>query len=143
LLDDRKICGILVESPAAGDPSAERRYVVGVGVNVNNCSATAPPELTGKVISVRDVTGHPVDAGELLIGVLDLIALLRQQHCSGTLDLPTLWREFCVLSGRQVVVQGGNRLVGTCQGIDTDGALRLDTADGMRRCFTGSIARIE
>ena len=43
LIDGRKVCGILIESPA--QPGVRRRcLVVGIGVNVNNSWKTAPAE---------------------------------------------------------------------------------------------------
>lgn len=51
----RKIAGILIESPRP------EFVIVGIGVNGNNSSADAPPELREKIVSLLDLTGGEIE----------------------------------------------------------------------------------
>ena len=54
------------------------------------------------------------------------------------------WRAYHLLQGRQLEIDTYNGpLQGTCLDIDQDGALLLETADGVRRCLGGVITRFE
>ncbi len=55
---DRKLAGILIESPNA------EFVVVGVGVNVGNRSTEAPPELRERVVSLAESVGEIDEIGE-------------------------------------------------------------------------------
>jgi len=49
----RKVCGILLEAPA----SAPGRIVLGLGLNVNNTLAEAPPEIRDAAVALCEVSG--------------------------------------------------------------------------------------
>jgi BirA family biotin operon repressor/biotin-[acetyl-CoA-carboxylase] ligase len=54
------------------------------------------------------------------------------------------WKTRCILRGRTVHLQSGPRsTIGVCRGIDTDGALLLETSSGTERALGGVIVRIE
>ncbi|HEY5311353.1 MAG TPA: biotin--[acetyl-CoA-carboxylase] ligase, partial [Pirellulales bacterium] len=61
---DRKLAGILVEALADG------RHILGVGVNVNNPVALAPPDLQQAITSLIDLTGCDHDRTQLLLELL-------------------------------------------------------------------------
>jgi BirA family transcriptional regulator, biotin operon repressor / biotin---[acetyl-CoA-carboxylase] ligase len=135
-LSNRKACGILVET--ADGPSA--RLVFGIGINVNNRSDTAPSELQGKIIALCDLATRQLPLVEVLINVLQRLASRVSWIRSSENELQEHWRRRCMLTGRTVEVEAGpRRLIGTCIGIDVDGALLLDTANGRERCLSSIV----
>ena len=136
----RKISGILVEAPAA-QPQSPRHLVVGIGINVNNSWATAPPELQAIGTALCDLTESIHDPTEILLNVLNDFEQLLKQLVNEDARLAQLWQQRSFLTGRQVVVEVGTEEVsGVCQGIDASGALVLNTPTG-ERSLTGGIVR--
>jgi BirA family biotin operon repressor/biotin-[acetyl-CoA-carboxylase] ligase len=72
LLEGRKLCGILLESPAVVAP-AKDRLIIGIGLNVNNTFAAAPPEVAARAISLRDATQSNHKLADVLVDVLKKI----------------------------------------------------------------------
>jgi BirA family transcriptional regulator, biotin operon repressor / biotin---[acetyl-CoA-carboxylase] ligase len=51
------------------------------------------------------------------------------------------WERYSALTGRRVtVIDGAARMVGVVRGIDSDGALLLETDDGPQRILTGDVS---
>ena len=135
-IGNRKVCGILVET--ADGPSA--RLVFGIGINVNNRSDAAPSELQGKAIALCDVADRQFPLVEVLISVLQRLASRLSWIGTSENELQDDWSSRCLLKGRTVEVEAGpRRLIGTCLGIDVDGALLIDTASGRERCLSGVV----
>lgn len=135
-LNERKVCGILLESV----PTRPERLVMGVGLNVNNSLAQAPAELRERATSLIDETGVSYNLETVLTELLNelerVLALLAQQPA----DLPPLWNELSWLTGKEICITDA---VGECRGrglaIDDDGALLLETRTGIRRIISGSV----
>jgi BirA family biotin operon repressor/biotin-[acetyl-CoA-carboxylase] ligase len=139
LLNDRKLCGILVESPGGAAP-AKHRLIVGIGINVNNSLRAAPRELASHSTSLCDATAKEHSRQEVLISILKEVE--RQLVCLERRDpqLPLAWQSLCWLSQQKVGVQVGGRLVeGVCTGIAEDGALLIQTASEKSRIYSGSV----
>lgn len=136
--NDRKLAGILVEV------THNRRAVVGIGVNVNNRSEDAPPDVQHKVATLREVCGRPVDRTDLLIDILrefePLFELLRSQPERLAEEADRV----CLQKGRKVVLEVEQGLVsGQCLGIDPTGALVLKAPLGERRFLSGIVVAVE
>ncbi|MCH7726523.1 MAG: biotin--[acetyl-CoA-carboxylase] ligase [Planctomycetes bacterium] len=136
----RKICGVLVEVPQ----SSNNRLVIGVGINVNNSLTAAPQEIQAIATSLHDETQQHFDLADILIEVLRYLALWLDLVGSGSGELSQAWQHRCILRGRTIHLDlGAKRVAGICRGIDTDGALMLQTDAGLQRFYTGAVARIE
>lgn len=141
LISGKKVAGILVEIPPARPP-VPRRLVVGMGVNVNNTLAEAPPEIQERGTALCDATGLEFDATLVLLTWLARFAVNLAALADDDPTLPSRWQSRCVLRGRSVELQAGERIVrGLCRGIDTDGALLLDTPTGPERLYGGVLVR--
>ncbi|HYC55577.1 MAG TPA: biotin--[acetyl-CoA-carboxylase] ligase [Candidatus Binatia bacterium] len=136
----RKLAGILTEIEA----ETERVSVIvaGIGVNLNSQAEHFSPELAGKATSVRMETGAVVDRAAFTARLLTRL----QQHydsflAGGFAAVAPRWRALSVLEGRRVVVGGaGQETAGVCVGIDTDGALLVQTEPGtVRRVLAGDV----
>jgi BirA family biotin operon repressor/biotin-[acetyl-CoA-carboxylase] ligase len=138
LLDGRKVCGILIESPGGGAP-AKDRLIVGVGINVNNSCHAAPQEILPICTALCDVADVQVDLTSLLADVLVAIRHRFDQISRDDDELAKSWGRLNYFAGRNIAIQHDSRTVeGNCLGIDTDGALIIDTPFGRQRHYSGS-----
>lgn len=138
-LAGRKVAGILTEVPAI-PPSLPARLVIGVGINVNNSFAAAPPELQPLGVALVDVAGSSFDLTDVLIRVLRRLEANLRSLATSDPRLPARWRKLNLLTGQCLTVRQGPRQVeGLCAGIDDDGALLLDTPEGRQRIVGGTV----
>lgn len=140
-VNDRKICGILCESV----PGWRDKIVLGIGLNVNNSLAAAPPEVQQAAISLVDVAGGARDLTAVLLALLDRFDQRWQQIVAGQFaEQAAAFRQRCFLTGKTLtVVSGGKTHVGRCQGIDDAGELLLQTESGLARIVAGTIVVCE
>jgi BirA family biotin operon repressor/biotin-[acetyl-CoA-carboxylase] ligase len=137
-LRNRKVCGILVET-ADGQNA---RLILGIGINVNNRSDAAPIELRDKAISLCEVTERRLALADVLIGVLRRLEERLSWIVSCESELQDEWRRRCLLTGREVQIETDSRqLIGTCVGINADGALLLETGNGCETCLSGVVTQ--
>jgi BirA family biotin operon repressor/biotin-[acetyl-CoA-carboxylase] ligase len=139
LLDGRKLGGILLET--AG--SAGNVLVIGIGLNVNNALAQAPPDVRSRAISLVEATGHSVEPSRL-VGVLlpALQALIIAKPRSA--EIVRVFRRYNFLKGKQIsVVHNNSALRGKCIDLDETGALVVDTEQGRRSLSTGTVEVVD
>jgi len=135
-VQDRKVAGVLIEAP----PPQVGRYVIGVGVNVNNSLRCAPVPLRSSAISLTDATGQAFDLTHLLIEILGQVGKNLKMLVCGDKRLAERWKSFCILTGRNVSVDAGpQRTAGICRGINSDGALLVQTHRDVEACFAGTV----
>lgn len=153
LVEGRKICGILAESSIENapvtsksvrpDPSPRKldHVVLGVGMNAN-----LDPEDLGvpdrEVTTIRSELGRDVDFAKLLNVLLrnletELNGIGNFQGVLGD------WRALNCTLGRKVRVQRfGEIFEGTAVDLNPDGALILDTKNGIVELFEGEIEHL-
>ena len=136
----RKLCGILIESPSA----ARGRVIVGIGLNVNNSLASAPPEIRGIATSLADYLQRPLDMNAVLLSLLTSLHNRWQElGTSGFAAQAADFRRRCILDGRTIQVSSGSRLItGRCLGIDDAGSLLLQTESGREEIASGSVTSV-
>ena len=131
---DGKLAGVLVEVLPDG------RHIVGIGLNSNNTAADAPPELRRQVSTLRDLTGRLHDPTQLLIDLLDCLTLRLRQLGANDPALGESFDALCLQHDRILTLYLGDRTVtGRCAGIAPDGALLLDTPEGRRPFYAGTL----
>jgi BirA family biotin operon repressor/biotin-[acetyl-CoA-carboxylase] ligase len=136
IADGKKLAGILVEVLPDG------RTVIGIGINTNNSMAEAPTVLRSMATSMLDLTGIRYDHTELLVALFQHM----QKHLVALKDAPSQLSAqadaLCLQRGKQLTIQLGRQtIVGLCRGIAPDGALLLETSEGLRSCYSGTINR--
>ncbi|MFC1758739.1 biotin--[acetyl-CoA-carboxylase] ligase, partial [Planctomycetota bacterium] len=135
-LEGKKICGILIERPT----SRTDYVVIGVGVNVNNSIANAPPEIADTANSLVDCLETEVDRTAVLIECLQQIDRRIRSIRLGDALLLDQWRAYCILTGRRVTVDIYEREIsGICSGIDSNGALVVQSGDDVHQCVGGIV----
>lgn len=130
----RKLAGILVEAVAEG------RTIFGIGVNTTGHALDAPPALRARLVTVPDVSGHPLGRTSVLAAFLPRLRVLLDLLAVEPAALVERYRPWCGLTGHRVTLHlGGVGHEGVCSGIASDGSLVLDTPAGLRRFATGSL----
>lgn len=139
--NERKICGILIESPA----QARGRLIVGAGVNVNNSFAAAPEELSSTATALCDLDGQQRSLSAVLFEILSRLEHYWQRlNNEGFAALREEWQQRALLTGRTVTLQAGRtQHVGRCLGIDGAGSLLLQTEQGREAFAAGSVLSFE
>jgi BirA family biotin operon repressor/biotin-[acetyl-CoA-carboxylase] ligase len=138
LIGDRKAGGILVESKTEG--SASVFAVVGIGINVHQLSFD--PGLATPATSLDLAAGHTVSRQQLLIALLkslerEALALLEPDAGKA---IPTRVAEASTwIRGRNVEVHGPQACMGVTAGLDENGFLLVETAEGIITVRTGGM----
>lgn len=149
----RKICGILAESSADNVPVAKKPIgpgaesedldfvVLGIGVNAN----LDPEDLQvvdREVATLRFELGHDVNLIELLDALLSnlTVEFKRIGYFSAVLDD---WRALNCTLGKLVRVQRfGQVLEGRAADLSPEGALLLETPEGIVELFEGEVEHL-
>ena len=135
-LAERKVCGILIESPA----SRPELLVLGIGINVNNTLSSAPEEVAEHAIAMCDTQNHLLSIGEVLRSVVGEVLRRCGNNGIGEGGFQELWAKRCLLTGREVTLETNEKLLhGVCRGIDKQGALLLETGAGLEPCMAGTV----
>ncbi|MBC8030090.1 MAG: biotin--[acetyl-CoA-carboxylase] ligase [Pyrinomonadaceae bacterium] len=142
LANDKKLCGILAETV---ETSIGRAVVVGIGINLTNHAFQN--ELNKVATSVEAVTGQRPDLEGLLEALVGAIAKYYQmlQTPDGREVIIREWsRRSTYASGKRIRVANGDEILeGISRGLERDGALRVETADGdIRIVRTGDVSRV-
>ena len=134
-----KIAGILIELPAR----AAGRIVIGIGLNVNNRLRDAPPEIRTTATSLSDTLPEspPLDRTDVLVACLAWIEDYWKRLAAGDSSLSDQWREYSLLTGRQVCLSTPTHQIrGLCETIADDGGLVVQTDQGRQVCYGGVVA---
>ena len=131
LLAGGKVAGILLESHARGD--RVDRLIVGIGVNLAHAPG-AEADAGFAPVSVAGATGLAIRPEAFLTRLArafdDWEGILVTR---GFAPVRAAWLDHAARLGQVVTVRcGAARISGTFAGLDADGNLALDTADGHR-----------
>lgn len=133
-LNDKKLAGILIESPRPG------QLVIGVGINVANRFDDAPDEVRARATSLVQHT--PAKRQAVLIAFLIALDERLSQIATSDSSLIESARAACVLTGKVVTLRDSERTTtGECIGVADDGALRLKTDGVVTSYYAGTIER--
>jgi len=129
LVRERKLCGILAE---AIDTPIGRAAVLGIGINLT--ADSFPPFLFETATSVQSAGGTPSDKDALLNTLLQKVHSryeLLQSPAGRELTVAD-WSNLSSYANRKRVriANGDDVLEGTTRGLETDGALRVETDAG-------------
>lgn len=138
-LDGRKLAGLLVE--ASGEANGPSRAVIGVGINLclDPASATAIDQPWADLTAqFGECAPRNRIAGTVLAHLVDGC---RRYAREGLAPFLPDWRRYDLFQGREVQVRLGDRIVhGRYVGLNDDGSLLLDTAEGPRSFAGGEIS---
>jgi BirA family biotin operon repressor/biotin-[acetyl-CoA-carboxylase] ligase len=136
---ERKAGGVLIELKA--EVSGPVHVVIGVGLNVSlREEHRREIERSGvRVAALADACRRAPSRNAIAGAVLDeLLAMLGQFAQGGFAPFRRGWEALDALEGRAVqVVLADAAIAGIARGVDEDGALRVETPDGVRRFVSG------
>ena len=139
LSGERKICGILAESV---ETPTGRAVIVGIGINLT--AEAYPAEIASVATSVAEASGRAPERETLLAALLGALSrwysLLHEVN--GAQKIVAAWTSrSSYASGKAVQVANGEEVwQGITRGVESDGALRLETADGMKLVRAGDVS---
>jgi BirA family biotin operon repressor/biotin-[acetyl-CoA-carboxylase] ligase len=126
-IDERTVAGILVEARPQ-----EGWAVLGIGLNVTTPSF--PTELAPIATSLQ-LEGHSVTASEALAALVESLSEWLPRPAEEVL---AAWRSRDALAGRTVRWENGSK-EGVASGIDSSGALIVETAEGRLTLGAGEV----
>ena len=127
LLGDRKLSGILVESPADGV------YLVGIGFNVNQVEFSG--EYGAEPTSLFLELGRPVDRTEVFSRLM--AALEESFEHMGRDQFMTTYRNHLVGIGEEAVLEDGRHV--SIDGVSDDGGLIVHSDKGRETLYAGDV----
>ena len=138
----RKLGGIL---PERVETDRGPRVLIGIGLNVRTNLAMAPADVRAMATSIAELGSAQVDldcSTRLIPAILGHFALVLERMASGDASLPAQWDRLDLLRDSWVRVDQGGRIVaGRGEGIDAQGALRLNDGRETLHIFGGRVIR--
>lgn len=126
---ERKLCGILAETV---ETETGRAVILGIGINLNN--RAFPPELLDVATSVEALTNTKIDAETLLHALTRSLSVRYDalQETDGPALILSEWTaRSSYAEGKRVRVALGEEILeGVTRGLESDGALRVETNGG-------------
>ncbi|MCI2965461.1 bifunctional biotin--[acetyl-CoA-carboxylase] ligase/biotin operon repressor BirA [Shewanella sp. N2AIL] len=137
-LDNKKLAGILIEM--SGQADSQCQLIIGVGVNM------AMSEAQGKGIDQpwSDLSDL-VDMPDKTALVIELQKQLKRDiqlfEREGLAAFKARWQAADLFYGREIrLLMGEKSVEGICRGVDEQGAVLLETADGVQAFIGGEIS---
>jgi BirA family biotin operon repressor/biotin-[acetyl-CoA-carboxylase] ligase len=132
LIAGRKASGLLTEMSAEQDRI--RHIVLGIGVDVNMDIDELPAEVRESATTLAAECGRKIDRLSLLRQLIRELDAWYQAFLVTENDVLAEWKALNVTIGNSVAVSGaGETFQGLAQGIDDEGRLMVELADGTLR----------
>jgi BirA family biotin operon repressor/biotin-[acetyl-CoA-carboxylase] ligase len=145
LVDGRKVSGILME---LGAEAARVQFcVLGIGVNLNVDPADFPADFRAAATSLAAAGGRRLDRAAFTRSLFGALERTLEVHARGGFAgvRPAFESRFR-MAGRRVRVRelDGSETAGAVRGIDADGALLVERADGrVERVVAGDVTLVK
>lgn len=132
LANGKKVAGMLTE--ARVDADRTRDLVFGIGLNVNGDTQQWPVEVSSVASSLAALKGQEVQISKLVAELTQVVIRAYEKYISGSFQEGFLsaWGKYDAL--RDLRVSGilrGREISGVARGIDRNGGLKLELADGV------------
>ncbi len=143
LCDGKKLGGVLIETALDLQATGAVWAVIGVGINLHDSDALSADighpvaSLSATAVDEQDVRD------DVMAALLDhLCRELRRFEQNGFSEFASRWNTLHAHRDQQVsIVDRGQTLFdGIARGVDTQGRLQLDTADGLRAVVAGDVS---
>ncbi|MGP8079021.1 MAG: biotin--[acetyl-CoA-carboxylase] ligase [Dehalococcoidales bacterium] len=127
LINNKKVCGILLESQASSD--SVDYAIIGIGINVNMKLADYP-EISAIATSLADETGKEISRAVLLRNLFQEMEKLYL-HLQAGESILAEWRDNLITLGKSIHVRSGDEVFeGIAESVADDGSLMLRCPDG-------------
>lgn len=135
LLNEKKICGILIEARSGKHNQQMHKAVnppviAGIGINVN--TELFPQEIASKATSIYLETGRKSELEKVEHILLDAVQSRYSEYlCEGFTSILKLWKSMDCTSGRRLtVLTPEGHVEGRAIDVDAGGDLIIEKADG-------------
>lgn len=139
LINGAKVGGVLIE--LAGEMDGQVDVVIGVGVNgrmTGHQARDIDQAWTDLASELAQMPSRTVLAACVLSRLLDMLPRFSQQGFAAFLDA---FDRYDAVRGKTVQVQSGDQMIlGQAAGVLADGALRVETLDGVREVYGGEVS---
>ncbi len=139
LINNKKVCGMLLESSSGN--SALEKIILGIGVNVNQ--EEFPDGLKFKASSLKNESGIEIDRVRLLQKILEEL----ENRCEQLAHFPPQqllgdWKMKALLFGKKItVLESEFSFAATAIDVAEDGSLIIQTEDGQKKnIFAGDVS---
>lgn len=138
LLNEKKCCGILLESSLT--QTSIQYAIIGIGLNVNQTQFDKTLEM--RATSLRLAAGSEIDRVMLLKKIFEYLdryyASIQHNERETILDD---WRQRATMLGTRVMLlHGGHKISGIARDITHDGGLLLETTAGAQVFYAGDVS---
>jgi BirA family biotin operon repressor/biotin-[acetyl-CoA-carboxylase] ligase len=140
LYGNRKLAGLLLE--VVGEQTGPSRVVLGLGMNVRLSEAEGE-SIDQPWVSLSQLPGGVVLSRNRIVAALldNLVAVLSRFEAQGLAAMIPEWRQYDLYHGQRVILQlGARQIEGIHRGVETSGALLLETAEGIRAYHGGEVS---
>jgi BirA family biotin operon repressor/biotin-[acetyl-CoA-carboxylase] ligase len=139
-VDGRKLAGILIEP--RGEAGGACRVVIGIGINVSMQEAAGLEQPWTSLREVLARRGQITPSRNALAAALlsELATSLPHFATHGFSPFAAEWKRRDLLAGRPVRIEGNPTLEGIAKGLDADGGLVVETADGRQSVHAGEVS---
>lgn len=139
LYQGKKLAGILIE--LNGEASGQCQVIIGVGMNVNMPKEQAE-DIDQPWTDLKTIAGTDVSRNRLLAEVINqLVVRLEEFERTGFAAWVDEWQSYHAMQNKEIALQVGEKVVeGICNGIDTSGALLLQTPSGVQAFHGGEVS---
>jgi len=139
LVQDRKLGGLLIELlPVAG--SGVTDVLTGIGLNVHHQSEFDELGIGATSLEALGIT-KTLDRSDLIARIAaEVTSLYVEFETTGWAAFDERWQSVDALYGRAVAVSGGSALTGIARGVSENGALAVETTDGIQQVVAGEVS---
>ena len=140
LVHGAKLAGILID--VTGESSGPCAVIVGIGLNVH-MSHSAAGGIDQPWVDLHSLTGRAdISRNRLAAGVLDqLLPAIERFESHGMQPFMDEWRQHDIVAGCQIELRLPNEVIqGKGCGIDSAGALLVETSTGRKRFACGEVS---
>ena len=143
MFNGRKLVGILTE--ISGELGKINYLVIGIGINVNISRDEFPEELQAVAASLSEICGEEISRVKFLRAVLEEFdKLYREVNSTGFDNVLKIWRKYNVTLGKNIrvisAIDGGETFTGRAVDLNSDGALVVETDNGLRAVYAGDVS---
>ncbi len=141
-LNGKKFSGVLTELSAELD--RVDFVILGIGINLNQTARDFPRQLKGKATSLKIEVKRKISRVEFLWRfLLEFEEIYQKYQSSGLRAFKSEIMKNFFLLGRKVTIEVGDKKIsGTALDLNSQGALVLNTAEGMRVITAGDVTLI-
>ncbi len=140
LINREKLAGILIE--LQGDMEGPSSAVIGIGINLN-LPHSLKQHIDQPATDLVSTTTNIIDTNQLLGTLIKhLYEVLREFDQNGFKNLKNEWTLHHAYQKQQVriLMPDGREILGIVQGIAEDGALQIETSQGLQVFTSGEIS---